>query len=172
MKQKTNMFVKRGLMTAAIVMAFILCLTGCSQNTNQNTQTTQPPQDANKAVASLNVNCAGVIDNMDKVPANKKEYIPQDGVILNKENVEIADGDTAFSFLQKLCKENNVQMDYADGLIYVTSIGNLNEKDCGTESGWMYKVNGQAPTVGAAEYKLQNGDKVEFYYILSYAEAF
>jgi hypothetical protein len=44
---------------------------------------------------------------------------------------------------------------------YVSQIGRLG----GTaESGWVYKVNGVSPPVGAIDYILEDGDEVLFYY--------
>ncbi len=47
---------------------------------------------------------------------------------------------------------------------YVSGIGNLYEKDCGSMSGWLYAVNGHAPNVGCGSYALNNGDSVLFIY--------
>lgn len=172
MKERTNVWMKRSAVILAFIVALMVGMAGCqkgAENAADNTMENTAEGSATKA--SMTITCAGVLDEMDKVAANKKQYIPQDGIILVKENVEIQDGETVFAFLQKLCKENDIQMSYAEGLVYVTSIGNLNEKDCGAESGWMYKVNGESPSVGVEQYTLKDGDKVEFYYITSYAEA-
>lgn len=53
---------------------------------------------------------------------------------------------------------------------YITSITTpdnvtLAAGDNGPNSGWLYLVNGQAPETGIKSYPLQNGDKVELYYV-------
>ncbi len=40
---------------------------------------------------------------------------------------------------------------------YVEGIGNLYEFDCGSESGWMCKVNGWFPNYGCSSYTLSDG---------------
>ena len=47
---------------------------------------------------------------------------------------------------------------------YVTSINGISEGADGKSSGWMYEVNGEAPTVAANECVLQNGDSVRWYF--------
>lgn len=48
---------------------------------------------------------------------------------------------------------------------YVYSICGLAEKDCGSMSGWTYKVNGKMPSVSADKYVLKSGDKIEWVYV-------
>lgn len=48
---------------------------------------------------------------------------------------------------------------------YVYSICGLAEKDCGSKSGWTYKVNGKMPNVSADKYVLKSGDKIEWIYV-------
>lgn len=47
---------------------------------------------------------------------------------------------------------------------YITSINGIAEGSDGKSSGWMYEVNGEAPTVAANECGLQNGDTVRWYF--------
>ena len=47
---------------------------------------------------------------------------------------------------------------------YIEGIGNLYEFDAGELSGWIYRVNGKIMSVGCSQYKLKNGDKIEFLY--------
>lgn len=48
---------------------------------------------------------------------------------------------------------------------YVYSICGLAEKDCGSKSGWTYKVNGKTPSISADKYVLKSGDKIEWVYV-------
>ena len=47
---------------------------------------------------------------------------------------------------------------------YVEGIHNLYEFDCGSGSGWMYRVNGWYPNYGCSRYQLSQGDTVEWRY--------
>ena len=44
-------------------------------------------------------------------------------------------------------------------------IDGLKEFDHGPSSGWMYKVNGTPPNIGAGAYRLKAGDQVIWYYV-------
>lgn len=172
MKER-NKLVKKSLVFIALAAALLMALGACAP-VGDNTQTTAATQAQTTVAtpqamtASLDINCKNILDSMDKVPANKKEYVPENGLILNAQGVEIKEGETAFDFIKNVCAQKNIQLDYDSASSYVKSIGNINEKDCGNESGWMFKVNGESPSVGANQYVLKNGDKVEFFYILSY----
>ncbi len=47
---------------------------------------------------------------------------------------------------------------------YIEGINNLYEFDCGSLSGWMYKVNEWFPNYGCSRYELKNGDDVVWCY--------
>ncbi len=47
---------------------------------------------------------------------------------------------------------------------YVEGIGNLYEFDCGSGSGWMYRVNWWYPNYGCSRYQLADGDYIEWRY--------
>ncbi len=51
--------------------------------------------------------------------------------------------------------------------IYVSAIGGLAEKEHGSTSGWMYSVNGTTPMTACSNYRLEDGDKVQWYYVTS-----
>ncbi len=48
---------------------------------------------------------------------------------------------------------------------YVYSICGLAEKDCGSKSGWTYKVNGKTPSMSADKCVLKSGDRIEWIYV-------
>ena len=114
------------------------------------------------------IECKTILNNMDSLKSNKKEFLPADGVILKKTTVTFEEGETVFDVLKRICKENNIQMEssYTPGYdnYYIEGINQIYEKDCGTKSGWMYCVNGTFPNYGCSDYKLKNGDEVEWRY--------
>lgn len=75
-------------------------------------------------------------------------------------------GDTVFTALKSVCGDNGISLKY-QSKTYIQGIGGLCEKDCGSGSGWMYRVNGVAPSKPAAAYKLSDGDTVEWYYVIN-----
>ena len=111
---------------------------------------------------------------MENLKESKKEFLPADGVILRKTTVTFKEGETVFDVLKRVCKENNIQMEssYTPGYdnYYIEGINQIYEKDCGTKSGWMYSVNGTFPNYGCSDYKLKNGDEVEWRYTCDLGE--
>lgn len=122
----------------------------------------------NKNTCTFYIECKTILNNTDKLKKNKKEFVPADGVILKKTTVTFTPGETVFDVLKRVCKSNNIQMEssYTPGYdnYYIEGINQIYEKDCGTKSGWMYSVNGIFPNYGCSDYKLKNGDTVEWKY--------
>ena len=48
---------------------------------------------------------------------------------------------------------------------YVAAIGGLAEKEHGSQSGWMYSVNGNTPMIACSNYVLSDGDSIVWYYV-------
>lgn len=117
---------------------------------------------------TVSVSCATVFDNLDRLDDGIAQALPADGWILPPSKVTLQDGDTAFSVLQRVCRERNIPMEFSFTPMYdsdyVEGIGNLYEFDCGANSGWMYCVNGMFPSVGSSAVTLQSGDTVEWRY--------
>lgn len=82
-------------------------------------------------------------------------------------NIEVNSSSTAYSVLRELAKQNGKSIS-AKGFgstVYVSGIDGLKEFDHGPSSGWMYKVNGTPPHIGAGAYRLKAGDQVIWYYV-------
>ena len=103
------------------------------------------------------------------VGQQESAYIPDDGVILAPTPCEFAEGDSVFSLLTELCRAYSIQLDYSGtgSLVYVRGIHYLYEFDFGDLSGWVYRVNGVAPSVGCGDYEPTDGDMIEFLYTRS-----
>ncbi len=105
---------------------------------------------------------------MNKLRDGKEPFVPYDGVILPEIPVDIKQGDTVFDVLKAVCAEYNIQFEYSGqniyNTIYIEGINQIYEKDCGSLSGWIYKVNGVQPQTGCSDYKLRSGDVVEWVY--------
>lgn len=92
--------------------------------------------------------------------------VPSSGYFLSPVSYTAEEGETVFDALKTLCRDNGISLNYQD-IYYIQGIGGLNEKDCGGQSGWMYRVNGTAPNKAACKYTLSDGDRVEWYYVTS-----
>lgn len=82
-------------------------------------------------------------------------------------NIEVNSSSTAYSILRELAKQNgkSISTKGFGSTVYVSGIDGLKEFDHGPSSGWMYKVNGTPPNIGAGAYRLKAGDQVIWYYV-------
>lgn len=82
-------------------------------------------------------------------------------------NIEVNSFSTAYSVLRELAKQNgkSISTKGFGSTVYVSGIDGLKEFDHGPSSGWMYKVNGTPPNIGAGAYRVKAGDQVIWYYV-------
>lgn len=117
---------------------------------------------------TVEIRCDTILKHKKRLAAGKSKYVPSNGVILARTKVKVADGDTAFDVLKAACDANRIQLEYRYTPVYDTNyiegINNLYEKDCGDQSGWIYKVNGWEPNVGCSQYPVKNGDAIVWAY--------
>lgn len=114
----------------------------------------------NAGSVKMSIRCDVLRDKADR------GKIPADCVILSETEYGINDGDTVYDVLIEAVRENSIQLDKqgSDDMVYISSIANIYELEYGSLSGWMYMVNGEAPSVGCGAYKLKNGDVIEWQY--------
>ncbi len=117
---------------------------------------------------TLSVRCDTILDNTDKLSAEKINIIPDDGIVFPETEVKFSDGESAFDVLQRELKNSNIHMEFqktaAYNTVYVEGIANIYQFDCGELSGWTYSVNDKFPNYGCSDYKLQDGDDLKFLY--------
>lgn len=108
---------------------------------------------------SLTIRC-------DTLKGEESEYIPKDGIILGTCQLEISKGVSVREALLQATAENKIHLEISgsDSGAYVKGIGNIYEFNYGDLSGWMYLVNGEAPSVSCGEYILSDGDSIEWLY--------
>ena len=116
----------------------------------------------------LMVDCSSVLLDLASLSPEKREAIPDGGIILKKQVVSFKEGESVFDILKRTAAENKVQMEFAKApgfnTIYIQGIHNLYEFDGGETSGWMYSVNGVWPDYGCSGYTLHDGDTVVWSY--------
>ena len=117
---------------------------------------------------TIEIRCDTILDNMDELATGKDSYVPADGTVLAATTVSFTDGETVFDVLKRACEQNGIQLEYSYTPLYesyyVEGIHHLYEFDCGSESGWMYKVNGWFPNYGCSAYTLSQGDSIVWCY--------
>ncbi|MBR5578097.1 MAG: DUF4430 domain-containing protein, partial [Lachnospiraceae bacterium] len=126
-------------------------------------------QEAEEGVGCfLEIRCDTVLDHMDQLLPQKGEYIPVNGVILERVRVNFEQGETAFELLQRVCNETGIPLEYSFTPLYnsyyIEGINHLYEFDCGSRSGWMYQVNEEFPAYGASSYIIQPEDVITWHY--------
>lgn len=131
--------------------------------------TTKPVETAKeKLTCTITIRCDTILNNMDNLDPAKAPYVPDDGVILREVTVEFEEGETVFDVLNRVCRQYNIPIEYSwtpmYDSYYIEGINNLYEFDCGSESGWMYKVNGWFPNYGCSSYYLTGGEKIVWCY--------
>jgi hypothetical protein len=94
------------------------------------------------------------------------------GVILKPTAWEWEEGDDVLDVLKEVTKSNKIPLEYkgAGMLTYVEGIANLYEFDQGSNSGWLFKINGKFATRSAGAVKLSIGDNVEWIYSIKVDE--
>ncbi len=125
-------------------------------------------QEIEKNYCTIAIYCDTILDNIEKLDIAKQSIVPQDVVILPPTQIEITQGQSVFDALLEVTRKNNIHMEfsYTPGYdsTYIEGIANLYEFDCGSLSGWIYFVNGEGAGVGCDQYKLNNGDEIQFHY--------
>ncbi|MBR7162259.1 MAG: DUF4430 domain-containing protein, partial [Clostridia bacterium] len=148
------------LLTGAVLCLLIFTLDFQSADDYYGTQA---PKENVVGTVTLAIRC-DVLNGKTEL-----SYIPEDGVILEKTEFAIAEGESVFDILEEAVRSNRLQMEYGGTgeLIYIKGIGYLYELAHGDLSGWIYRVNGESPSVGCASYTLSDGDTVEWHYTLN-----
>ena len=128
-------------------------------------------QDVNKTktyTCTFSIECSTILNNLDQLDPEKLEMVPSGGTILAKTTVTFYEGESVFDVLQRVCKEKGIHLESSWTPIYnsayIEGIHNLYEFDCGSLSGWMYRVNGWYPNYGCSRYQLKDGDVVQWRY--------
>lgn len=124
-------------------------------------------QDRNICV-SVYVQCSEALSHLDSIDerVNTADVIPENGVVIERCEVWLGEGATAYDALVQAAKEQRVRVDASETLYgaYVSAIGHISEFGFGEMSGWLYCVNGEYPEVSCGSFFLSQGDVVEFCY--------
>ena len=133
--------------------------------TAKQEETTEAPK---QLTCTISINCSTILDNMDKLDPAKKDFVPSNGWILKKTTVTFEKGETVHDILKRVCMDKGIHMESTYTPVYdsayVEGINQLYEFDCGSESGWMYKVNGWFPNYGSSQYEVSDGDDIAWVY--------
>ncbi len=149
-------------------------------HTSKPSKVTTTKKQEKTVTCTIEIECKTILNNLGNLRPEKKAFLPKDGYILKETTVSVAEGSTVFDVLRLVCKQNTcpekctycrksrIQLEYVYtpgyDSEYIRGIHHLYEKDCGTQSGWMYSVNGVFPNYGVNKYTVKNGDDIKIRY--------
>ncbi len=126
-----------------------------------------PSEEIPENCCTLSVFCTTAVNN-SSLSASVKAVLPSDGIILQGTSVKFEEGESVFDITKRVCMEQRIPFEFSITPVYNTAyvegIFNLYQFDCGSASGWVYSVNGIFPSYGCSEYKLKDGDRIEWHY--------
>lgn len=132
----------------------------------KNDEITAEPPESEKPYCTISVRCDEILKNMDSLDPEKIELVPQSGIILPETKVFFNSGENVFNILQRELKRAKIHLEFVTtpmyNSVYIEGINNLYEFDCGENSGWMYKVNGDFPKYGCSNYTVRDKDVIEW----------
>ncbi len=113
---------------------------------------------------TVSAECTEALQHPEK--AQRTLSLPEDGYVIAAAEVTLQEGSTAFDALVEAARREKISVDSTSSAMgaYVSGIGVLYEFDYGSESGWLYYVNGEKPSVSSSAYRLSQGDEVCFSY--------
>ena len=161
LKKKLNKKNAVFLAISAAVLSLAVLLTSFKTAGNYYSPVSKPDS---VGKASISIRCDTVLGK------SESSHIPKDGIILDTTELEITENQTVYDLLTDAAKAYNIQVENSgvngqnSSMAYIRGINYIYEFDFGELSGWMYKVNGQTPSVGCGEYVLSPGDRVEWLY--------
>lgn len=138
--------------------------------TSKATTNKNEPTVKDEISCTLNVECKSILNNMDKLKDGHSEYVPANGYIIKGYKYTAKAGFTAYDALKKACEDNDIKLTAKSTMYgtYVSGINNIDEFDCGSQSGWMYSINGNRPNVSASSQRVTDGDEITFEYVCEY----
>lgn len=124
----------------------------------------------NTVTCTVTVECKSILDHMDDLKEGHEEFVPDDGYIIKDYTYKAKKGYTAYDALKGACKRNDIKLTTKSTSygIYISGINNLDEFDCGKQSGWMYSVNGIMPNTTCGNVSVDDGDSIVFTYVCTF----
>lgn len=153
----------------------LLTLSACSESRDKNAFLPEAENDKIFTVLDdgapscfVEIVCTEALES-DILADAKRAILPNDGMIIPKTEVNFTEGESVLDVVSRAVRERKIHLDFSEtpalGSSYIKGISNLYEKDCGENSGWMYFVNDESPSVSYSEYIIQDGDEISFRYI-------
>lgn len=151
-------FLRSGFMKRILIFTMVLfvLLLGCGCSAD----------DKNSVTVTVEIECSDILSNYDMLDESLRDekYVPSDGIILEKTEITVNEGDGALEALSAIAKKSDIHTDISDG--YAKGINYIYEKSCGEMSGWVYEVNNE-PVMTA--YSVSEGDLITWTYVCDFS---
>lgn len=127
-----------------------------------------PPK--SEEVCYITIECKSILKHLGDLKPGHEKYVPSDGYLLRKYSCTYKSGDTAYDILKRGCAAQHIKITAQDTVygVYIAGINNIDEKDCGDESGWLYSVNGKFPSITCGKQNVKPNDEILFTYTCEY----
>lgn len=115
----------------------------------------------------ISIDCSDILDNMDILESGLEKYIPDYGLILEDTEYSINSEDTVYDALVRAIKDKKIRMEVksAFGTKEVEGLNYIYNSSCGEGSRWIYKINGEIQQPVCSNYKLKDGDNIQWIYV-------
>lgn len=155
---------KRILLLAAGIAAAVLAAVLAFSDIRTPAEYYSDSSGAGEIKVTVSAECREAADNPEK--AQRELTLPADGYIISPTEITLAEGSTAFDALIAAARRNEVSVEHTASPmgVYVAGIGTLYEFDYGSESGWLYSVNGELPACALSSYTVSQGDVIALTY--------
>ena len=110
-----------------MILVFVLSmLCGCGK---ANTAKVADTNGDCKLTCTLEIRCDTLLTQLDKVPAEKVNLVPEDGIMLAATEVVFTGGESVFDVFRKVLREEKLHFEYVDASaydsVYIEGIGNI-----------------------------------------------
>lgn len=159
------------LATTAVAIVFILSVD--IQRPDDYYSVTDSMVNGNFITVTISVRCDSILDGVDG-DETLDDYIPNDGIILPETKISVPAGASAYDVLVLTSRKYKLYIDTnsAGSVTYIAGINHIYEGDYGDLSGWMFSVDGKIPSVGCGDYKVSDGEHIEWFYTLDLTALF
>lgn len=136
------------------------------KSTTKSTSSQATVSVQNTDICYITIECSEINKNIKNLKAGHEKYVPKNGIILDNYVVEIGKNYTVYDVLNTACNDKKINLTSTSTQYgkYIAGINNLDERDCGQYSGWLYYVNGEKPSFSVSKYNVKSGDKIVFSY--------
>lgn len=95
-----------------------------------------------------------------------KSIVPNDGVILPSTDIDVSDGDTVYTLLERVCKDKGITLDAAEEGegVFVNGIDGVVCFADGSSYVWDFTVNGESTGRDSANSPIKGGDVIIWRY--------